>query len=55
MKKQRSKEYRERIGKALATPKLQDALHKFGDAYLLSREKPIPDSISSRCVAKLQR
>ncbi len=39
MKKQRSKEYRERIGKALATPKLQDALHKFGDAYLLSREK----------------
>ena len=39
MNKQRSKEYRERIGKALATPKLQDALHKFGDAYLLSREK----------------
>ncbi len=39
MHKQRGKEYRQRIDKALATPKLQDALHKFGDAYLVSREK----------------
>lgn len=39
MSKQRSREYRERISSALATPKLQDALHKFGDAFLLSREK----------------
>ncbi len=37
MHKQRNKEYRRRIDKALATPKLQDALHKFGDAYLVSR------------------
>ena len=37
MNKQRNKEYRQRIDKALATPKLQDALHKFGDAYLVSR------------------
>ncbi|WP_303722448.1 L-lactate dehydrogenase (quinone) large subunit LdhH [Malonomonas rubra] len=37
--KQRSREYRRRIDKALATPKLQDALHKFGDAYLVSRGK----------------
>ena len=39
MNKHRSKNYRQRIDRALATPKLQDALHKFGDAYLLSREK----------------
>ena len=37
MNKQRSKDYRQRIDKALATPKLQDALHKFGDAFLVSR------------------
>lgn len=37
MNKQRNKEYRQRIDKALATPKLQDALHRFGDAYLVSR------------------
>jgi len=39
MNKQRSKDYRKQIDSALATPKLQDALHKFGDAFLVSREK----------------
>jgi len=39
MNKQRSKDYRKRIDQALATPKLQEALHQFGDAFLLSREK----------------
>ena len=39
MNKQRSKDYRQRIDQALATPKLQEALHQFGDAFLLSREK----------------
>ena len=38
MNKQRNKDYRQRIDKALATPKLQDALHKFGDAYMASRD-----------------
>lgn len=38
-KQQRSKDYRQRIDKALATPKLQEALHQFGDAFLISREK----------------
>ncbi len=37
MNKQRNREYKDRIDRALATPKLQDALHKFGDAYLISR------------------
>ncbi|MDX2480795.1 MAG: LUD domain-containing protein [Desulfuromusa sp.] len=37
--KQRSKDYRKRIDQALATPKLQEALHQFGDAFLISREK----------------
>lgn len=37
MNKQRNKDYRQRIDKAIATPKLQDALHKFGDAFLISR------------------
>ena len=39
MNKQRSKDYRQRIDQALATPRLQEALHRFGDAYLLSRQK----------------
>ena len=39
MSKQRNKDYRQRIDQALATPKLQKALHQFGDAYLLAREK----------------
>ncbi|MDO3378601.1 L-lactate dehydrogenase (quinone) large subunit LdhH [Geoalkalibacter halelectricus] len=37
MNKRRTQEYKQRIDQALATPKLQDALHKFGDAYLVSR------------------
>jgi len=36
---QRNKQYKARINQALATPKLQDALHRFGDAYVVSREK----------------
>jgi iron-sulfur cluster protein len=39
MSKVRAKEYQVRIDHALAAPKLQDALHKFGDAFLLAREK----------------
>ena len=39
MDKNRSQKYKARIDQALATPKLQQALHQFGDAYLLSREK----------------
>ncbi len=39
MNKERSKQYKSRITQALATPKLQDALHRFGDAYVVSREK----------------
>ena len=38
MGRQRNQAYRKRIDQALATPKLQEALHKFGDAYLVSRE-----------------
>ena len=38
MNKQRTRQYKQRIDQALATPKLQDALHKFGDAYLISRQ-----------------
>ena len=38
MPKQRSQQYKERIDNALATPKLQQALHQFGDAFLLARE-----------------
>jgi len=36
--KTRTKQYKQRVDKALATPKLQKALHQFGDAYLLARE-----------------
>jgi iron-sulfur cluster protein len=39
MSKERNKQYRDRIREALATPRLQDALHRFGDAYVVSREK----------------
>ena len=39
MNKQRSQQYKVRVDKAIATPKLQQALHQFGDAYLLSRGK----------------
>ncbi|TYO98583.1 iron-sulfur cluster protein [Geothermobacter ehrlichii] len=37
--KARTKEYKKRIERALATPKLQDTLHRFGDAYLQARQK----------------
>lgn len=36
--KARSRRYQQRVTEALATPRLQDALHRFADAYLLSRE-----------------
>jgi iron-sulfur cluster protein len=36
--KQRARRYRRRIASALAAPRLQDALHRFGDAYLAARE-----------------
>ncbi len=39
MNKDRARSYKQSIDKALATPRLQEALHRFGDAYLLSREK----------------
>ena len=38
MPKQRARRYRRRIASALAAPRLQDALHRFGDAYLAARE-----------------
>jgi len=43
MTKARTQEYKKRIDQALATPKLQDALHRFGDAYLVSRAKAFAD------------
>jgi len=38
MSKERSRQYLQRVNAALATPRLQDTLHRFADAYLLSRE-----------------
>ena len=38
MSKARSRQYRQRVTDALASPRLQDTLHRFADAYLLSRE-----------------
>jgi len=38
MNKERNRKYKERIDQALATPRLQEALHRFGDAYLLARQ-----------------
>jgi len=38
MSKARSRQYQQRVTDALATPRLQDTLHRFADAYLLSRE-----------------
>jgi len=38
MNKQRNRDYRNRIEKALATPRLQQALHNFGDAYVVARQ-----------------
>ncbi len=37
--KTRTKQYQKRVDQALATPKLQKALHQFGDAYLQARER----------------
>ena len=37
MSKERTRRYREKIDRALATPRLQEALHRFGDAYLAAR------------------
>ncbi|HEY5673099.1 MAG TPA: LUD domain-containing protein [Malonomonas sp.] len=39
MNKQRSQQYKVRVDQAIATPKLQKALHQFGDAYMVSRGK----------------
>jgi len=38
MSKARSRQYQQRVAEALAAPRLQDTLHRFADAYLLSRE-----------------
>ncbi len=38
MSKERSRQYKERIDQALATPRLQEALHRFGDAYVIARQ-----------------
>ncbi len=39
MSRQRSREYRSRIDVALGATRQQDALHRFGDAYLEAREQ----------------
>jgi len=39
MNKQRNRDYKNSIDLALSTPKLQDALHTFGDAYVEARRK----------------
>ena len=38
MSRERNRNYRERVDKALATPRLQEALHTFGDAYVVARQ-----------------
>jgi len=38
MNPERSRRYRQRIDEALATPRLQETLHKFADAYVLARQ-----------------
>ncbi len=38
MSKERTRQYKQRIDRALATPRLQEALHRFADAYVVSRE-----------------
>lgn len=43
MNKERTRQYKERINKALATPRLQQALHQFGDAYVAARQKAFAD------------
>ncbi|MBE0598923.1 MAG: LUD domain-containing protein [Desulfuromonadales bacterium] len=38
MTKERTRQYKQRIEEALATPKLQEALHRFADAYVIARQ-----------------
>lgn len=38
MNKERNRQYKQRIDQALATPKLQEALHRFADAYVVARQ-----------------
>ena len=38
MSKNRSRQYQHRVAQAINTPKLQDALHRFADAYVVARE-----------------
>ncbi len=38
MNKERNRQYKQRIDQALASPKLQEALHRFADAYVVSRQ-----------------
>ncbi len=38
MSRERNRNYRRRVDKALASPRLQQALHNFGDAYVVARE-----------------
>ncbi len=38
MSKQRSQQYKVRVQDALNAPRLQDALHRFADAYVIARE-----------------
>jgi iron-sulfur cluster protein len=38
MSKERNRQYKQRIEEALATPKLQEALHRFADAYVIARQ-----------------
>jgi len=41
--KERTRQYKERISRALASPRLQEALHQFGDAYVVSRSNAFAD------------
>lgn len=43
MSRQRSRDYRARIDVALSATRQQDALHRFGDAYLDAREQALAD------------
>ncbi len=43
MSRQRSRDYRARIDAALSATRQQDALHRFGDAYLEARQKALED------------
>lgn len=43
MSRQRSRDYRDRIDVALGATRQQDALHRFGDAYLEARQQALAD------------